>query len=91
MLAGWIFVSCVALLSVTQSSADCTTANTTYYNDVSCQTAATQLSTGHASTSHTMMICDAGQQCNTLIGNIASSCRQQPPRNQVSSTPVMIF
>ena len=90
MLSVWIFVSCVALSSVTQSSADCTTANTTYYGDASCQTAATQLSTGNASTTHTMMICDAGQQCNTLIRNIASSCRQQPPRNQVSSLPYQL-
>ena len=84
MLAVWIFITCVALSSASQHGGDCTVANTTFYNDASCQTAVSQLSSGHGSSTDTQMICHAGQQCNTYIRDIMNSCGDHEPESPVS-------
>ncbi|XP_065918041.1 uncharacterized protein [Dysidea avara] len=81
MLAVWIFITCVALSSASQHGGDCTVANTTFYNDASCQTAVSQLSSGHGSSTDTQMICHAGQQCNTYIRDIMNSCGDHEPES----------
>jgi len=84
MIVVWIIVACVALSSATQPSADCVVANTTFYNDASCVNAMSQLRQGHGSPTDTQMICDAGQQCNTFIGNVMNECRDYVPESPVS-------
>ena len=90
MLAVWILVTCVALSSATQPSADCVTANTTFYNDASCVNALSQLTQGHGSPIQTQMICDANQQCNTLIGNVRNNCAGYVPESPVSFAAISV-
>ena len=61
-----------------QPSAQCIAAyNATFgasATDVTCQTAYGLLFIEFATDEQRMMVCDAGQQCNTMIENIISIC-----------------
>ena len=57
------------------SSAECVSAyNTTFNNFDGCSGTYNALFFGNYTDDQRMMVCDAGQQCNTMIENIISLC-----------------
>ena len=77
--AAVVIVSSFAVSSAqSQPSAQCVAAyNATFGDtttDTTCVTAYYSLLLGSATDEQGMMVCDAGQQCNTMIENIISIC-----------------
>ena len=76
-IAVMVASSCVfsSLAQSQQPSAECITAyNATFDNFEGCSGAYFALFFGSATDEQRMMVCDAGQQCNTMIENIISLC-----------------
>ena len=77
LLAALVVASSFALSSAL-SSAQCITAyNATFNsttNGTSCSEAYLALVSGNFTTQQEMMVCDSGQQCNTMIESITNLC-----------------
>ena len=77
MLIVIVVIASIAVLSSAQPSSQCITAyNDTFDNPSaeSCAQAYTALGFGNATDQQRMMVCDAGQQCNTLVENVINTC-----------------
>ena len=79
IVAAVVIASCFALSSAqSQPSPQCITAyNATFGDtatDTTCVAAYYSLLFGSATEEQGMMVCDAGQQCNTMIENVISTC-----------------
>ena len=57
-----------------QPSSECITANATFYSNLTCLFAYIDVLTDNATDQEQMMICDEGQECNTLIENVITLC-----------------
>lgn len=75
MLIAVLIVSSVVLSSA-QPSPECITAfNATFGSTgTNCSAAYGSLFYGNATDAQRMMVCDAGQQCNTMIESVISVC-----------------
>ena len=76
-IAVMVASSCVfsSLAQSQMPSAECISAyNATFDNFEGCSGAYFTLFFGSATDEQRMMVCDAGQQCNTMIENIISLC-----------------
>ena len=96
-LAGKMWIVALAVMvassfvfsSLAQSqppSAECVSAyNATFDNLDGCSGAYFALFLGSATDEQRMMVCDAGQQCNTMIENIISLCGDTVRRGYVAT------
>ena len=76
MLIAAVIVSFIALSSA-QPSPECITAFNAIFNSaetIGCSGAYGSLFYGNASDEQRMMVCDADQQCNTMIENVITTC-----------------
>ena len=76
MLIAAVIIASSIVLSSAQPSPECITAyNATFSSeDPTCVTAYYLLLTGNATDEQRMMVCNEGQQCNTMLENIITEC-----------------
>ena len=76
LIAAAVLIVSSVVLSSAQPSPECITAfNATFASaGTNCSTAYGWLFYGNATDEQRMMVCDADQQCNTMIENIISAC-----------------
>ena len=57
-----------------QPSSECIDANATFASNLTCLLVYEEVQNNSASNQEQMMICDEGQECNTLIENVINLC-----------------
>ena len=74
MLIGIVVIASVAVISSAQLSSRCETAYQDAFNAETCLQANISLVYGNATDQQRAMVCNPGQQCNTLIENVIDEC-----------------
>ena len=76
MLIIALVIGSFIVISSAQSepSPQCEAANATFNSNISCLLAYYSLLTGNSTDQQQMMVCDEGQECNTLIEDVIDLC-----------------